>query len=73
MSDEKTEIPKSLGEREVKEAYNIVYKNRGQIKAKSLWGGFFTKNALECSDLWSEMKSAKVSISHVSWGFFHEA
>ena len=30
------------------------------------WDGvrLFTRNALECSDLWSEMKSAKV-------GFFH--
>jgi len=34
---------------------------------------YFTKNALECFDLWSEMKSAKESISHVSWGFFYEA
>jgi hypothetical protein len=31
---------------------------------------FYEKIALECSDLWSEMKSAKTAFSHSLIGFF---
>jgi hypothetical protein len=30
----------------------------------------YEKIALECSDLWSEMKSAKTAVSHSLIGFF---
>ena len=44
--------------------YGKRYRILSCLKIFVNWTGSFTRNALECSDLWSEMKSAKVGFSH---------